>query len=100
MRSLRAAADDAQHDAASERSAAAIKLEEWDAATIACEHALATEPTHDKALYRLAQAHEGRGEVSVALALDFIPAAPPTGAVDRGIALLKVGRVVRGWQGG
>jgi len=39
---------------------------------------------------------EGRGEVSVALALDFIPAAPPTGAVDRGIALLKVGRVARG----
>lgn len=50
-------------------AAAAIKLEEWDAATIACEHALATEPTHDKALYRLAQAHEGRGEVSAALAV-------------------------------
>jgi len=31
--------------------------------------------------------------VSVALALDFVPAAPPTGAVDRGIALLKVDRI-------
>ena len=38
---------------------------------------------------------EGRGEVSVALALDFVPAAPPTGAVDRGIALLKVDRMAR-----
>ena len=38
---------------------------------------------------------EGRGEVSVALALDFVPAAPPAGAVDRGIALLKVDRIAR-----
>jgi hypothetical protein len=43
---------------------------------------------------------EGRGEVSVALALDFVPAAPPTGAVDRGIALLKVDRIAIGSNGG
>jgi tetratricopeptide (TPR) repeat protein len=45
---------------------AALKLSEWAIARVACEHALASEATHPKALYRLAKAHEGEGDLKQA----------------------------------
>ena len=50
-------------------AAAALKLEQWPAARLACEIVLENEPTHAKALYRLAKAHEGAGDLSAALAV-------------------------------
>ena len=48
-------------------AAAAIKMAEWGAARVACKHVLGVEPANAKALYRLAQAHEGLGDLTVAL---------------------------------
>ena len=48
-------------------AAAAIKMAEWGAARVACKHVLGVEPANAKALYRLAQAHEGLGDLAVAL---------------------------------
>ena len=50
-------------------AAAAIKLEDWSSARLACELVLSTRPTHPKALYRLAQAHEGAGDLSAAISV-------------------------------
>ena len=48
-------------------AACALKREDWYLAREACTIVLAREPTHPKALYRLAQAHEGAGETVAAL---------------------------------
>lgn len=50
-------------------AAAALELEEWGTARRACEAVLATTPTHVKALYRLARAHDGAGRPSAALSV-------------------------------
>ena len=48
-------------------AAAALKLEEWPLAKAACESVLAVDATHPKALFRLAKAHEGEGELGRAI---------------------------------
>ena len=48
-------------------AAAALRLDDWPMARCACDHVLHREPTHSKALYRLAQAHEGTGQLADAL---------------------------------
>ena len=50
-------------------AAAALKLSDWPSALRACEHVLAGEVSHPKALYRLAQAHEGAGDLGAAMAV-------------------------------
>ena len=50
-------------------AAASLKLEEWHSAKAACEVVLSEEPNQAKALYRLAQAHEGLGELSSAISV-------------------------------
>ena len=49
-------------------AAAALKLSEWDVAKAACEAVLSTDAQNAKALFRLAKAHEGEGELAKALA--------------------------------
>ena len=49
-------------------AAAALKLSEWRLARTACEHVLAREPKHLKALWRLAKAHEGDCNLTDAMA--------------------------------
>eukprot|EP00966_Prymnesium_polylepis_P137784 3184428-Prymnesium_polylepis.1 len=49
-------------------AAAALKLAEWPIARTACECVLAGDAAHGKALYRLAKAHEGEGELGKAVA--------------------------------
>ena len=48
-------------------AAAALRLSDWPMARCACDYVLRREPTHSKALYRLAQAHEGTGQLVDAL---------------------------------
>ena len=48
-------------------AAAALKLSVWAAAKAACEVVLSTDPTNHKALFRLAKALEGEGEVKGAM---------------------------------
>lgn len=48
-------------------AAAALKLSEFELAKAACEGVLAVDATHSKALFRLAKAHEGVGDVSKAI---------------------------------
>jgi hypothetical protein len=48
-------------------AAAALKLGEWPAARHACEYVLSREPQQAKALFRLARAHEGEGELGAAI---------------------------------
>ncbi len=48
-------------------AAAALRLSLWAAARAACELVLAREPTNAKALFRLAKAHEGEGEIKEAI---------------------------------
>lgn len=47
-------------------AACALKRDDWHLARAAAEHALTTSPAHPKALYRLAQAHEGGGDLAAA----------------------------------
>lgn len=48
-------------------AAAALKLSEWRLASTACEHVLCINPTHPKALWRLAKAQEGDGNLTEAI---------------------------------
>ena len=48
-------------------AAAALKLSEWPAARAACEVVLAVDALNNKALFRLAKAHEGGGDLKAAL---------------------------------
>lgn len=48
-------------------AAAALKLSSWAAARAACEVVLAVDETNGKALFRLAKAHEGAGDLKLAL---------------------------------
>ena len=48
-------------------AAAALRLDEWMGARAASEFVLAHQPSNHKALYRLARAHEGAGELGAAL---------------------------------
>lgn len=50
-------------------AAAALKLEDWELAKAACEVVLAAEPCNSKAQFRLAKAHEGEGDLSLARAV-------------------------------
>ena len=50
-------------------AACTLKLEDWTTARKACELVLASEPAHAKALYRLAQALDGAGEVKQAMSV-------------------------------
>jgi len=66
--------DAATIDAAALRSAlylnaaaAALKLSVWSVAQAACERVLRSDGSNSKALYRLAKAHEGEGDLSAAL---------------------------------
>eukprot|EP00966_Prymnesium_polylepis_P216438 5010533-Prymnesium_polylepis.1 len=42
-------------------------MEEWAPAAAACKFALDATPTHPKALFRLAKAHEGAGNLQTAV---------------------------------
>ena len=48
-------------------AAAALKLNEWRIARAACQVVLTSEPTHVKALWRLAKAYEGDGNLTDAM---------------------------------
>mmetsp|Transcript_30463 Transcript_30463/g.50461 ORF Transcript_30463/g.50461 Transcript_30463/m.50461 type:complete len:358 (-) Transcript_30463:366-1439(-) len=48
-------------------AACALKREDWYLARMACQSVLAREPKQPKALYRLAQAYEGEGEIRSAI---------------------------------
>ena len=71
------AADDAPEDAPEAATlraallvnfaAAALKLNEWRLAITACELGLAANPSHAKALWRLAKAYEGDGNLTEAM---------------------------------
>ena len=50
-------------------SACASKLQDWPTARRACELVLACEPSNVKALYKLAKAHDGAGDVSLAISV-------------------------------
>ncbi|KAL1526670.1 hypothetical protein AB1Y20_015374 [Prymnesium parvum] len=50
-------------------AAAALKISEWEIAKAACEYVISVEALHAKALFRLAKAHEGQGEVSRAISV-------------------------------
>ena len=100
-------------------AAAALKLDEWRAARAACEAVLATEPRHQKALWRLAKAHEGDGNLTGAMgaaskllecdadnkdaarlleALRQRKVGGPSARSRRGAVTGKAGRL-RGWPG-
>ena len=65
-------------------AAAALKLQEWHLATAACEAALVDEPENAKALFRLAKAFEGAGNVDAAAgACERLLAAQPDNADGR-----------------
>jgi tetratricopeptide (TPR) repeat protein len=49
-------------------AAAALKIDEWHLARTACDAVLTFEAKSTKALFRLAKAHEGAGELEVAVA--------------------------------
>lgn len=71
-----AVADDSHEGAAELRTslllnsaAAALKLDLFACTRAACEAVLATDEANSKALYRLAKAHEGMGDVTAALSV-------------------------------
>lgn len=47
-------------------AAAALKMSEWAIARAACEYVLGVDSTNAKALFRLAKAHEGAGDLAAA----------------------------------